>query len=114
MPDKGYNGYKNYETWAVALWIDNEEPLYRERLDRIFYTLEDASANYETECTVKSVVTIEDYARHRVADMLKDWIGEMSPDLGASLWADLLNAAISEVDWNELAEHWIPESREDD
>jgi hypothetical protein len=25
-----YNGWKNYETWNVALWLGNEEPLYRE------------------------------------------------------------------------------------
>jgi hypothetical protein len=23
------NGYANYETWNVALWIQNEEPMYR-------------------------------------------------------------------------------------
>jgi len=27
-----YNGWKNWETWAAGLWIDNEEPNYRIKL----------------------------------------------------------------------------------
>jgi len=27
--DHKYNGWTNYETWAVKLWMDNEEPSYR-------------------------------------------------------------------------------------
>jgi hypothetical protein len=26
--DTSYNGWENYETWNVALWINNEEGLY--------------------------------------------------------------------------------------
>jgi len=24
-----YNGWPNYETWNVMLWLDNDEPMYR-------------------------------------------------------------------------------------
>lgn len=28
-----YNGWKNWETWAAGLWLDNEEPNYRMKLE---------------------------------------------------------------------------------
>ena len=28
MTDKECNGWKNYQTWNVVLWIDNDEDLY--------------------------------------------------------------------------------------
>jgi len=29
VTDTKYNGWANYETWNVALYINNDEPLYR-------------------------------------------------------------------------------------
>ena len=29
MTDSTYNGYTNYHTWNVALWIANDEMIYR-------------------------------------------------------------------------------------
>jgi hypothetical protein len=29
MTEDKYNGWNNWETWNVALWINNEEPTYK-------------------------------------------------------------------------------------
>jgi hypothetical protein len=33
MFDKTYNGWTNYETWNVVLWMENDEGLYNLRCD---------------------------------------------------------------------------------
>ena len=33
MKEQEYNGWRNYQTWNVALWIDNDEGLYHAARD---------------------------------------------------------------------------------
>lgn len=35
MTDNTYNGWANYETWNVSLWLNNSEELYFAMLDAI-------------------------------------------------------------------------------
>ena len=40
---------------------------------------------------------------------------EAAPDLGASVFADLLSAAVSEINWYEIAQSlWDDENEDDD
>ena len=83
--DCKHNGWANYETWAVNLWLANDETSHRYWSD---------SAR---------VVIYEEGSACDLARQLKDEVTSDAPDLGSTLYADLLNAALSEVDWLEIA-----------
>ena len=90
--EKGYNGWKNYETWLVALWIDNDQSSY----------------SYARE--LKDQVKDNEHARYDLSHALKEWIESDNPlNDDATLFTDLLNAALSEVDWYEIAENYLSE-----
>ena len=98
--DTTYNGWTNYETWAVALWIDNEQ-----------YTAERAlemAREYASEPNINKL-TGRDQTAYQLGKALREWVEEdMLPGLGdASLQADLIGAAVSEVNWYEIAEHYL-------
>lgn len=86
-----YNGWSNYETWAVALWLDNDE----------------ASQSWAYGVVRRST---SDYA---AADHLREAVTLHAPDLGGTLWADLLGAALESVDWLEVAQHFHNDESED-
>jgi hypothetical protein len=95
-----YNGWKNYETWNVALWIDNEQHTYRLRQSWAQEAWDEAQAD--------RTFTREERATLDLSDKIKEYLDENNP-LGdeASTYSDLLSAALGEVDCYEIAEHWI-------
>jgi hypothetical protein len=99
-----YNGWKNYETWATNLWLGNDEGLYLSVRQMAREAVEAAPQ----DINVPDIWSVDEAARYRLADTIKDWLtNELAPDLGASLWADLLGAALSEVAWDDVAASWI-------
>ena len=90
-----YNGWANYETWAVKLWLDNEEPSYR-------HWTEQAKRWHG-----------EDDAASSLAEQLKEEVREAAPLEESSLYTDLLNAALAEVDWSEIAHSYLDELDEE-
>ena len=102
--DRTYNGWTNYETWAVALWIDNERGNYD-------YWREEAREHRKAAPTCSQVIngiwTAEQAAKFNLADQLKEEIRDNAPDTEASMYTDLLRGALDEVNWNEIAGNWL-------
>lgn len=104
-----YNGWRNYETWLVGLWLSNEESSYEYWRQLAREVWRDAKAT--------DILTREQVARHTLAERLKGETEDHNPCPQACLHADLLDAALSEVDWHEVADSFlegIPDNKGED
>lgn len=85
--ETGYQGWKNYETFSVALAIDNDSG----DLDN---ACEIARENNEPlDCGLEIRRLVEESAQNLLDE----------PTLAATL----LNAALDRVDWREVGQHYI-------
>jgi hypothetical protein len=93
MSKKTFNGWKNRETWVVALWIDNTEA------DQAHWT--------EAARTQLGRGASRDRANDALARQLENEITDSNPLFDSNVHADLLNCALANVDWYEIAANLI-------
>lgn len=99
-----YNGWTNYETWNYALWLNNDQGSQEYWNERAQEAFNDAEAD--------GAFTRKENAAFVLREQLKDeaeaFISENLPQNLQCCWlADAVNAYISEVDWQEIAEHYL-------
>jgi len=78
---KEYNGWTNYETWAVNLWLTNDE---------------------NTAALLAELAHGQGNTWPKV-DALKEWVLDENPvDYKAGLYSDLMNASLDRVNYREI------------
>jgi hypothetical protein len=107
MTTKTYNGWTNYETWVVSLWMDNDEGSCDYWRDRAREILAEAKRVPSDTFTPAEDATIS------LSDEIKEQHEEAQPEV-TGVFADLINAAMSEVNWYEIAEHYVSEVAEEE
>ena len=106
-----YNGWTNYETWLVKLWIDNDEGSYRYWLERAQEVYDNATPNKLITGHTRLEAFVYDLSKAMESE-IEEGAGELFNDSG-SMYCDLLNGALSNVNWYEIAEHYKEEITEE-
>jgi hypothetical protein len=96
--DTTYNGWTNYETWVVNLWIDNDEDTQNRWSER--------AAELVQEAIDADSDDIRDSAASTLADEIESEYDDEAPEV-AGAFTDLLRHALGMVDWREIADHYV-------
>lgn len=103
MSDEKYNGWSNYETWCCNLWLTNDagdDEMLREWAQECYNNAE--ADQYFTRL---------ERATLDLSDKIKDYIEESQDEFMShqqtGMFTDLLNSAVSAIDYHEIAEGFM-------
>jgi hypothetical protein len=106
-----YSGWSNRETWALVLWIDNDQGLYNEAREKV----KEIIKNIDDDKRVKEKTWKRDEAMVFVTeDTLKEWLEDMRSEAFEDpanfkgvlkMWDDI--GSDYRIDWREVAEHYV-------
>ena len=76
-----YNGWSNYETWAANLWITGDQYKYQ---------------------AMQRIIEAFDVPREQAEALEQYVVSDCAYPGGASMWTDLLQAAVERINWLEI------------
>lgn len=92
MTDR-YNGWTNYETWCAGLWLDHDSEYW----------------STEASDILRQERNDKDNATYELSLVMASYHDEHTP-VAEGLYADLLGASMSRINWYEIAGHYIDEA----
>jgi len=81
-----YNGWTNWATWNVALWVDNKEEYYFAR--------------------VETAEMVKKWTAEAVEDFVRTIFPEGTPDMADGV---MMVDGLDAVNYEEITEHWNEE-----
>ncbi len=106
--DTKYNGWTNYETWLCALWLDNSEGDQARWNEAAQECFDNAEKNDTFTRKENAAFALADQIKESFEEYASEWMRDQT-----SFFADLINAGLSEINWHEIAEHYIDEVDEE-
>ena len=99
-----YNGYTNYETWAVQLWIDNNESsssYWRQVAMETYY--HQAVEQVHFSKVEDAICLLTEKLKGSYNNQMESVLSEAN--VAGTVWADLLNASVCAVNFGEIAKN---------
>ncbi len=104
-PHEPYDGFANYQTWAVRWWLTNDHEISRQcqkLAHQATHVIQKAAG------VIDGIADTAEAIRNLLADALRELVGELNPVADqTSLFTDLMDTALGEVDWHEIADEFL-------
>ena len=96
-----YNGWTNYPTWALNLWMTNEEYSYN-------YWSENAEEAWN-RAEPDDILTKSQCAKYALASQIEEYVNELAMDNNGESgpMIDILGWAINQINFDEIAESFL-------
>lgn len=115
-----YNGWTNYETWDMNLWLTNDSGFYEVAEDAIQVIVSDDYTDTED----KPITIDKEDVTYKISQWLEEYANAMwMEDFQSCTFnhsygplGDIANAAWNQIEWYEIAEHlvddWLADNKE--
>jgi len=100
MAQNEYNGWANWETWVVNLWIHNDQELY-EYYGKVARVEVSKNKGHQKSATFQLSLALNRQFDEQVPAVEGPYL-------------DLLNGAMSKINWYQIARHLVEQIEEEE
>lgn len=112
VQDNTYQGWKNYATFSIQLYIDNEQDQYEFWTKRTAFLMSPQGYDLHKNEFDAKLFNAEDVAKFTLDTQLKTYFNNKSPKYIKEPFNTLLQGTLDSVYWYEIAEELISTYKE--